>query len=280
MGRRAADGDGPTKAQRVARAWILLDLPTDSEKEEVRKRYKKLILTAHPDRNPEDPKAQEKFLRIMEAYKELQDSTATSLDDLEDVWEGAWSVESDFFKDDEQLSNLDMEQAFGEFEDRPDQGRFQETPKTNPMKYNDGFKGEFSRPPRAAAPVADDVGADAGDPDADGDEEGIAAESGEGRQWRRRPKAREFDVAAERSQQLTQLFQGIVVGLLVAVVAFFAQGPIAQWGADQCLASRDSRAPPAFWCAQPDEFDGEFDGMPGRRREARDAKIPSLFYRG
>lgn len=41
--------------------------------EEIRKRYRKLCLELHPDRNPDDPSAEEKFKEVSSAYQILSD---------------------------------------------------------------------------------------------------------------------------------------------------------------------------------------------------------------
>ncbi|MGA7874153.1 MAG: DnaJ domain-containing protein [Desulfoferrobacter sp.] len=51
-----------------------LGVPTDASTEEIKKVYRKLALETHPDRNPDDPTAEERFKKISEAYGVLTDS--------------------------------------------------------------------------------------------------------------------------------------------------------------------------------------------------------------
>jgi DnaJ-class molecular chaperone len=50
-----------------------LGVATDASLEDVKKAYRKLALETHPDRNPNDPRAEERFKRISEAYGVLVD---------------------------------------------------------------------------------------------------------------------------------------------------------------------------------------------------------------
>lgn len=53
--------------------YSILSVSPDASAEEVKKAYRKLALETHPDRNPDDKAAEEKFKRISEAYGVLSD---------------------------------------------------------------------------------------------------------------------------------------------------------------------------------------------------------------
>lgn len=53
--------------------YAILDLPKTATDEEVQKKYRKLAMQYHPDRNPGDAEAVEKFKQVQEAYENLGD---------------------------------------------------------------------------------------------------------------------------------------------------------------------------------------------------------------
>ncbi|KJS02574.1 MAG: hypothetical protein VR65_05135 [Desulfobulbaceae bacterium BRH_c16a] len=53
--------------------YKILGVTRTSNAEEIRKRYRKLAMQCHPDRNPDDPAAEEQFKEIAEAYGVLTD---------------------------------------------------------------------------------------------------------------------------------------------------------------------------------------------------------------
>lgn len=53
--------------------YKILGVPRDASANEIKKAYKARALETHPDRNPNDPKAEEKFKEISEAYSILSD---------------------------------------------------------------------------------------------------------------------------------------------------------------------------------------------------------------
>jgi curved DNA-binding protein len=54
--------------------YSVLGVAPDATEDEIKKAYRKLALETHPDRNPGDSKAEERFKRISEAYGVLMDS--------------------------------------------------------------------------------------------------------------------------------------------------------------------------------------------------------------
>lgn len=54
--------------------YKILGVAPQATDEEIKKAYRRLALETHPDRNPGDPRAEERFKRISEAYGVLSDS--------------------------------------------------------------------------------------------------------------------------------------------------------------------------------------------------------------
>jgi molecular chaperone DnaJ len=54
--------------------YEVLGVPRDAPEAEIKKAYRKLAVKFHPDRNPDDPSAAEKFREVTEAYEVLKDS--------------------------------------------------------------------------------------------------------------------------------------------------------------------------------------------------------------
>lgn len=53
--------------------YIILGVSQNCTEEEIRKKYRKLAMQYHPDRNPDDPVAEDKFKEVAEAYGVLTD---------------------------------------------------------------------------------------------------------------------------------------------------------------------------------------------------------------
>ena len=53
--------------------YQILGVSRDASDEEIKKAYRRLALKYHPDRNPDDPSAEERFKEIAEAYAVLSD---------------------------------------------------------------------------------------------------------------------------------------------------------------------------------------------------------------
>ena len=54
--------------------YEVLGVARDASEAELKKSYRKLALESHPDRNPDDPKAEERFKALSEAYAVLSDA--------------------------------------------------------------------------------------------------------------------------------------------------------------------------------------------------------------
>src|SRR3954469_5402675 len=54
--------------------YAVLGVPAGATQDELKKQYRKLAAKHHPDKNPNDPKAADKFKSISEAYQTLGDA--------------------------------------------------------------------------------------------------------------------------------------------------------------------------------------------------------------
>lgn len=53
--------------------YELLDIPKDSTNQDIKKKYRRLALKYHPDKNPDNPEAEEQFKKINHAHSILSD---------------------------------------------------------------------------------------------------------------------------------------------------------------------------------------------------------------
>src|SRR6476619_5186266 len=54
--------------------YNVIGVPASATQDEIKKAYRKLAAKHHPDKNPNDPKAAERFKEISEAYQVLGDA--------------------------------------------------------------------------------------------------------------------------------------------------------------------------------------------------------------
>lgn len=92
--------------------YEVLEVTRTSDKESIKKSYRKLALKYHPDRNPDDKEAEERFKLINEAYEVLSDDNKRAVYDrygkeglsggggaqgFSDIFEGFGSIFESFF---------------------------------------------------------------------------------------------------------------------------------------------------------------------------------------
>ena len=58
--------------------YEVLGVSRDASQGDIKKSYRKLAMKHHPDQNPDDPKAEEKFKEIGEAYEVISDEEKRS----------------------------------------------------------------------------------------------------------------------------------------------------------------------------------------------------------
>ncbi|MEJ2499344.1 MAG: DnaJ domain-containing protein, partial [Sulfurovaceae bacterium] len=61
--------------------YEILEVSRDSNGAEIKKSYRKLALKYHPDRNPDDKEAEDRFKLVNEAYQVLSDDEKRSIYD-------------------------------------------------------------------------------------------------------------------------------------------------------------------------------------------------------
>src|SRR5918992_3787843 len=54
--------------------YAVLGVPASASQDEIKKQYRKLAAKLHPDKNPNDPKAADRFKEVTEAYHVIGDA--------------------------------------------------------------------------------------------------------------------------------------------------------------------------------------------------------------
>ena len=70
--------------------YQILGVTEGSSEDQIRRQYRKLAMQYHPDRNPDDPGAEEKFKEVAEAYGVLTDPVKRSAYDRARTAGGSW----------------------------------------------------------------------------------------------------------------------------------------------------------------------------------------------
>lgn len=70
--------------------YQILGVSEDCDEDQIRRQYRTLAMQYHPDRNPDDPGAEEKFKEVAEAYGVLTDPLKRSEYDRARAFGGSW----------------------------------------------------------------------------------------------------------------------------------------------------------------------------------------------
>lgn len=96
--------------------YEILNVPRSANTKEIRKAFKKLAVSQHPDKRTDDPKAHEKFLKITRAYEVLKDDNLRKKYDLH----GEEGLSEDFHGGDHYESWSFYQDEFGIYDDDPE----------------------------------------------------------------------------------------------------------------------------------------------------------------
>jgi len=100
---RPADGDGAgSRIVKESEFYDLLGVSSEATNSEIKKAYYKKALVCHPDKNPDDPAASEKFQKLSRAYQVLSDPKLRETYDQR----GAAGIDT------QQLPNIDPQAFF------------------------------------------------------------------------------------------------------------------------------------------------------------------------
>lgn len=115
--------------------YDVLGVPRDADPDVVKQAYRKLALRYHPDRNPGDATAEERFKTISEAYATLRDPQARQrYDTYGHVGRGAAGAQPDF-------SHVDWRVIFQEADIPMDWSRRGDVPTTGSFVFDALFRG-------------------------------------------------------------------------------------------------------------------------------------------
>jgi DnaJ-domain-containing protein 1 len=81
--RAAGGGGGASDVHRLSLTgkslYELLDIPKESTAQDIKRKYRRLALKYHPDKNPDNPEAEEMFKKINQAHRYVSIATLLTL---------------------------------------------------------------------------------------------------------------------------------------------------------------------------------------------------------